>query len=212
MLPEDNPDSPSTEHTEEGEDGHGAHSEGVSRCISLSEEIRSVDERSIRDRSHHGDSDGFLLLSLRTNGGGPSEDDTVDTIGPETEDDHRNVSACGIGRRQGWGEDESKDGDQLTPGDVPSSLIVLSRSPRDKECSETGDQVRWAGLLDQLTVAVEKGHAHQDQSQNGALPECLYYRREKVLEPIGRPIDKQGVVQQTCGCLRSRTSEGCTHK
>ena len=99
LLLEDKSHPPSTEHTEKRKDSHGAHSESVPRCIDRSEEIRCVDERSVRDRGHHGDSNGFLFLSLGTDGSGPTEDDTVDTVGTETEDDHRDVSTCSIG---GW--------------------------------------------------------------------------------------------------------------
>lgn len=119
----------------------------VSRPVDNSEEVRGVDERSVRDGSHHGDRDGLLFLGLRANGGGPAENDTVDTIGPKTEDDHGDVSTGGVGRWKSGSEDESEDSDELTSGDVPRSLVVLSRCPRDEKGSEPGNQVWWAGLM-----------------------------------------------------------------
>jgi len=119
----------------------------VSRPVDNSEEVRGVDERSVRDGSHHGDRDGLLFLGLRANGGGPAEDDTVDTVSSKAEDDHGDVSTGGVGRWKSGGEDESEDGDKLTSGDVPRSLIVLSGRPRDEKGSETGNQVWWTSLL-----------------------------------------------------------------
>jgi len=96
LLLEDNPHPPSTEHTKEREDSHSSHCQSVPRCVDCSEEVRRVDERGIRDRGHHGDGNSFLLLSLRTDSSGPTKNDTVDTVGTETEDDHGYVSACGV--------------------------------------------------------------------------------------------------------------------
>ena len=104
----------------------------VSRPVDDSEEVRGVDERSVRDRSHHGDRDGLLFLGLRTDGGGPTEDDTVYTVGSEAEDDHGDVSTGGVGRWKSGGEDETENGDDLTSSDVPRSLVVLSGRPGDK--------------------------------------------------------------------------------
>lgn len=119
----------------------------VSRPVDDSEEVRGVDEGSIRDRSHHGDRDGLLLLSLRADGSGPAEDDTVDTVGSEAEDDHSDVSTGGVGRWKSGCEDESEDSYDLAPSDVPRSLVVFSRCPRDEKGSETGNQVWWTSLL-----------------------------------------------------------------
>lgn len=97
LLLKDEPHPPSTEQAKKGEDSHSTHSESVSGCVGRSEEVRCVDKRGVRDRGHHGDSDCFLFLSLGTDGCGPTKNDTVDTVGTETEDDHRDVSASGIG-------------------------------------------------------------------------------------------------------------------
>ena len=104
----------------------------VSRPVDDSEEVRGVDEGSIRDRSHHGDRDGLLLLSLRANGSGPTKDDTVYTVGSKAEDDHGDVSTGGVGRWKSGCEDEPEDSYDLTSSDVPRSLVVLSGRPGDK--------------------------------------------------------------------------------
>jgi hypothetical protein len=77
--------------------------QGVSWGVGGSEEIRSVDERSVRDRSHHGNGNSLLFLSLRADGSCPTEDDGVDTVGTETEDDHRDVSTGSVAWWQGGG-------------------------------------------------------------------------------------------------------------
>ena len=104
----------------------------VSRPVDDSEEVRGVDERSVRDGSHHGDRDGLLFLGLRANGGGPTEDNAVDTVSSKAEDDHGDVSTGGVGRWKSGGEDESKDSHEFTSSDVPRSLVVLSGRPRNE--------------------------------------------------------------------------------
>lgn len=124
----------------------------VSGSIGVSEEVRSVDERSIRDRSHHGDSDCLLLLSLGTDGRGPAENDGVDTVGTETEDDHRDISTGSVAWWQRGSEDETENSNNFAAGNVPGSLVVFTRSPRDKERSDTSDQIRGACLFMSISV------------------------------------------------------------
>ena len=58
----------------------------VSRLIAVAEKVRGVDERRVRDRSHHRDRDRLLLNRLRAHRRSPPKDDRVHAIGADGED------------------------------------------------------------------------------------------------------------------------------
>lgn len=73
----------------------------------------------------------------------PAEDKTVDSISPNREYDHGNITASHVQR--GSCGHKSNYSDSLGDSDVPGALVETARRPREQDCNRAGNQVWRAG-------------------------------------------------------------------
>ena len=127
----------------DGENSRADHGNQVARFVGLGPQVRRPDERDVHNHGHHGDGHSLLLLCLTADGTAPTEDERVDTVRADCEDGHRHVSTSHVEGRAGSHKSNHRDG--LGDGDVPRSLVQLTRGPRDGNRDGSGDEVGRAG-------------------------------------------------------------------
>lgn len=85
----------------------------------------------------------LLLPRLAAAAAHPAEQDRVDGVGADGEDAHGKVARPDVeGRAR---EDEAEDGDRLGDGDVPRSLVKMTRGRGPEDGEAAGDEVGRAG-------------------------------------------------------------------
>jgi hypothetical protein len=137
------PQCPCRQDTRSRERCVAAHSDDVLWPVALGVQIWCVDETSHRADVDNGQRNSLLFGCLAKCTGDPSENDGVDGVDTGGEEKAGYISRSNVERCRT--DEETNDGETHHAGDMPCSIVELSRRDTDEDADSTSDKRRGCG-------------------------------------------------------------------